>query len=818
MACCRDFTHSLCDTPISDIYMTSKLIKHSKMKSNNLRLSAAAAVMAAALPVSGALVAHFDMEVAGGNIRETITGTTFPVEGHFTPENVDGAIGKALRFDGYTSHVDARLGDILPEGTQTMTVSAWVAVPCYPIIQLDTNTKEQTVIAGCLDETAKRGFGFYLGFNGNYSFRMYAGGWPVTVESDIPLTPNVWHNLTATVDCAAGQVKIYDNGIERGSGRVSGSLSSCAGLSFYMGQGTASRMQGPFELMSYNGLIDDISIWDEVKTPGSTPEWSTDATPDLDIPASRFANDMLRPRFHGMPAAGWTNECHGMYHSDGRFHLFFQKNGDGPYMARLHWGHITSENLFDWREEKIALAPGDWYDIKGCWSGCVFHDEELTGGKPNIIYTAVDYAKAMIARAVPETAALDNWIKYSGNPIISGRPDGLSDDFRDPYFFRDGNNAYLIVGTSKNGIGATTLHRYNAADGTWSNNGEIFFNGTSADTDGVFWEMPNITRMPDGKWLFTATPLGTSQGVRTLYWTGTIGADGKFIKDSYSVRPRFVELNSREGFGLLSPTIYPYEGKTLVLGIVPDKLRSSVNWDLGWAHCYSLPREWSLDSNGSLVQKPYEGLTAMRTATKVELSDFDLSGIRQLSPVEGRSAELLAVFEAGTAPVGFNIFKNGSSQGVVKYDPVTGILTADFSGMPRLVNDAGVYDGVYTCALPQRPEAGSEVKINIFIDHSILDIFVNDRWATSIRVFPTESGTDSIEAFAEGTVRMRSLCAWKLDPASGGSATAMITDPEAIDVTDVSGTVLRHGVKRSDATDGLCAGIYIVGGKKTLVK
>lgn len=36
---------------------------------------------------------------------------------------------------------------------------------------------------------------------------------------------------------------------------------------------------------------------------------------------------------------------------------------------------------------------------------------------------------------------------------------------------------------------------------------------------------------------------------------------------------------------------------------MPDKLGSQENWNLGWAHCYSLPREWSLDSNGNLVQR-----------------------------------------------------------------------------------------------------------------------------------------------------------------------------------------------------------------------
>ena len=90
----------------------------------------------------------------------------------------------------------------------------------------------------------------------------------------------------------------------------------------------------------------------------------------------------------------------------------------------------------------------------------MFTDQKLTGGRPNIIYTAVDYARASIAQAVPDDEGLLNWTKSSNNPIIAGRPEGLSDDFRDPYFFRNGDNAYIIVVSSKNGGGPPTLQRY----------------------------------------------------------------------------------------------------------------------------------------------------------------------------------------------------------------------------------------------------------------------------------------------------------------------------------------------------------------------
>lgn len=768
-------------------------------------------------------VAHFDMQIQSGKITETITGKEYPVEGNFLPENVAGAVGSALRFDGYTSHVTAELGDILPADPKTMTVSVWVALPCYPIIQIDTDTSEKTPIITCLNKDTKSGFGFYLGFDGKYAFNTYVGGWPVTIEVGTPLPTYEWNNLVAVIDCENRSAKLFNNGVEVGSSRANGSISMSTSP-FYMGQGTESRMNGPFELMSFNGLIDDITVWDEAKSLKEIQTWKAENTPDLNIPTSRFADDLLRPRFHGMPAAGWTNECHGMYYSNGRYHLFFQKNADGPFMARLHWGHISSENLYDWREEKIALAPGDWYDIKGCWSGCVFSDDIITGGTPNIVYTAVDYSKAMIAQATPLTGELNDWVKNTGNPIISNRPNGLSDDFRDPYFFRHGNDAYIIVGSSKNGIGTTTLHRYNSASGMWSNNGDIFFSGNSASVDGTFWEMPNITEMPNGKWLFTATPLGTSQGVHTLYWTGNIASDGKFVPDANSTKPRLVEMNSHDGFGLLSPTIYRHDNKTIVLGIVPDKLPAVTNWRLGWAHCYSLPREWTLTDDGALLQKPFEDLTGLRTSTLFSKNDFEIAGVLDLAPVDGREVEICGTFEVGTSEFGFNIFKSGTSEGKIFYNPTSGELIADFSNLTRLTNDNGVYDGIYRCVLPEKPVVGEKLKLNIFIDHSILDIFINDKWATSIRVFPTDENADGIEVFSVTSTKALDLKAWKLDVNAASSGIDDIwldkdcNENRFVDVYNLQGVKIRSKLPKESATENLPSGLYIVGDKKVLIR
>ena len=751
------------------------------------------------------------MEVEKNKITETVSGLTYDVQGLFAPENTIGAKGNALRFDGYTTQINADLPIL--DITRNMTVALWVAAQTYPIIEMDKVTTEKVALASCIDEGAMKGFGFYMGFDGSITFRCYVGSRGILLNSSKKLTLGDWNSLIATVSPDTGAATLYLNGEQVAQTAINDNdIKTGEGLRLKMGYGDVEHKAGPFRLDCFNGAIDEFAVYDELLSPAQIAAMSADNEADLAVSPERFASDKLRPKFHGMPSANWTNESHGMIFSDGKFHIFFQKNGNGPYMSRLHWGHISSPDLCSWTEEKVALSPGEWYDMKGCWSGCVFTDNVITGGKPNIIYTGVDYERAYICQASPIADDLKDWTKFDA-PIVNGRPDGLGDDFRDPYFFRNGDNAYVIVGSSRNGIGTTTLHSYDAAAKTWSNRaGDIFFSGVNSAQDGTFWEMPNVTRMADGRWLFTVTPLNTAIGVHTIYYVGNIDNDGKFIPYSYS--PKDVELISRDGYGLLSPTIYQHEGKTIALGIVPDKLPGEENYRLGWAHLYSMPREWSLDSDNNLVQKPFSGLESLRSSTVYSRSDFDLNGIMDLTPVSGRQLELLGRFQVGSTPVGFNFFKSGNSYASVKYTPSTNSLTVDLSRLSRISNDERVYNGVYSCTLPTPLPQGSELKLNVFVDGSILEIFVNDRWATSIRVFPTVNDADGVEAFSEGVVRVNELKAWTLEANSSGVQTFPFESENAMKRTYSAYDLQGRIVSANGSLDQLAPGIYIIGGKK----
>lgn len=725
--------------------------------------------MAVFLPVlSQAQLVKMPMDVAqDGTTYEQVSGKSFKVNGALAPYCVQGAKGKAWRLDGYSSYLQAQIDPSVISEKQQLTFSLWVAPESYPMMKLDQDGEWFTTMLGNLKldddnkiPSGEKGFAFQLGSRGSYKFICYVAGWVVKCEPTAKLSRYQWNHLVATVDVANKMVTLYNNGESVASAKCSKGKINPGGSTLYVGKSYVEDKSDVFYLNTYNGLLDEFEIYDGIRK--DILQEKAENAPVLTYSPERYAGDILRPSFHGMPTAGWTNETHGATYFNGKYHVFFQKNPNGPYMSRLNWGHIVSDNLYKWEEDPTAISPEEAYDMKGCWSGCVFTDDELTGGKPNIFYTAVDYGRATIAQAQPADDDLLTWTKKSGNPVINGRPNGLTDDFRDCYVFRNGTDLYMIVGSSKNGVGVTTLHKYDKSTKTWSNDGKLFFSGSNANQDGTFWEMPNITKIGD-KWLFTATPLNTGVGVRTLYWTGNINADGTFAPDSRT--PKTVEMAgfSKDGYGLLSPTIFQKDGKTLMLGIVPDKLAGSENYKMGYAHTYSLPREISLDSKGNLIQKPFSGLAAMRSETSFKMTDFDLTAEKDLDPVQGRSLELSAKFVVGNGDFGFSFLGNGDKKVTLTYQPNSGMLSLDMSGINRIVND-GVFGGVYNYALPTPVAMGEEMTLKVFVDHSIIDIFVNDTYAASVRVFPRDVDAVKATAFVKnGSVKMTSLEAYVLD-------------------------------------------------------
>lgn len=757
------------------------------------------AVLAAAIGLSGleapaAVVAHYPFDAdANGMVTETVSGNRYQVHGQFGAETAPGVKGTSLFLDGYTSYVGTRI----PHRMQMryLSVSFWTALQSYPVCKVDDpNPGRQAAIVTCIDDNARTGFGFYVGYDGQYSFQVYINGEKAAVNVPKSLPRYRWNCLTAVVDGATGKVELFNNGETMVTKWVSQQGDIVLGDSpLHVAQDEWEMWLGDkepdrFRTSAYGGLIDEMTIYDELLSVDFIKSQKSGANPVLTTPAARYADDRWHPRYHGCPTGNWTNEPHGLVWADGRYHIFFQKNAQGPYMARLHWGHLSSPNLYDWQEERIALTPGDrngfnteerfHVDMKGCWSGCVFTDPEVTGGRPAIFYTAVDYAKARIVRANPRNFdnSLLHWEKDIDNIAVDGRHWILSDDFRDPYIYRNGDKVHMIVGGSRYreeaGRNTSALALYTWKNGTWEpHRDDTAYWAWDFNADGAFMEMPSMTKMPGDVWLMVYSPFWKGGDAKCLYRTGRIDDDGRFVTDDFSKTSRPVDLFGKEGYGFLSPSIIQRDGRTIAIGLVPDKLGSHDNIVNGWAHCYSAPREWYLDSNRQLCQKPAAELEGLRTSTSYGRSNFNLNGSQTTGNVKGRQAEVRYDFVCGSAMTGIRFFKNSTSQATLAVDPNAHLIELSLERIGRIVQD-GPYQkpgdpdikGIYRAELPDIIAPGKEVNIALYIDNSIIDIFVNDRYAASVRVFPdTVNGNGTgIEAFADGSTQVKSLQAWTL--------------------------------------------------------
>ncbi|MDE6576646.1 MAG: DUF4960 domain-containing protein [Muribaculaceae bacterium] len=710
-------------------------------------LLAAGALLGSTIPMTGASVS--DIKFANGTFSDSKGGEPLHISGNFVTMEIPGAQGgKAWRTDGYTSLAAGQLRDNLINGNR-MTATLRFAIDTYPIIGHEraevSNNHETVDIAGCLNEGARSGFAFKIERTGEYYVEIYVGGQLVKVKGDGRINLWEWTDLTVTVD--GTDVRLYKNGTQVGSGTAASAGVKVGGSELRFGIGNRHDQLGGAEICGINGAYESLSIDNAVSVPIFKGAYA-----DLRIPANRYADDRLRARFHGQPGQNWSNETHGLIYHNGKYHAFYQKTGSAPIMSHQHWGHIVSNDLIKWEDDKPALAPSEYYDIKGCWSGCVFTDEAFNGGKPTIIYTGVDFAKPYVATAFcDDDQNLRDWHKDAQNPIAALTETAVGDG-RDTYFYRDGNNKYFLVGARD------AVHYFQWNGSKWNYKGEFYHTQDGVD-NGHNTEMPNVTNMGGGKWLMTTSPLAGAYGTTCLYRVGSL-SDGKFV--NYSAAEK-VDLFGVDGYGLLSPSVTTTpDGRIVALGIVPDKMPTAVNIELGYAHLYSLPREWSLDADGKLLQKPAKEIYAHRDlGSKFTLTNQELDGYVSLQNVRGRAAEVTANFTVGDDPFGFTFYKNAKGKGgVISYNPSNGEMVFDMKDLPRRQDDGN--KNRFSAILPIRPKKGENFKLQMFIDHSIIDIFVNDRYAASVRVYPTDDASDLIEVFSQGPTKLNSLEAYLL--------------------------------------------------------
>ncbi len=187
-----------------------------------------------------------------------------------------------------------------------------------------------------------------------------------------------------------------------------------------------------------------------------------------------------------------------------------------------------------------------------------------------------------------------------------------------------------------------------------------------------------------------------------------------------------------------------------------------------WNQIMTLPRRLTLAGRDQLAIMP-DGDWASLRQQHVVVAPMTIPANREimLDTVRGNSLEIEAVIDPGNAPMlALNVLRSPDGEEFTQI--------AIFKGRGMLGDSLVSLDTSRSSILPDArsrapetapfPSADHEpLRLRIFIDRSVVEVFVNDRQCVAARVYPGRRDSLGVSLRAQGqSVRLQALEAWSL--------------------------------------------------------
>lgn len=491
---------------------------------------------------------------------------------------------------------------------------------------------------------------------------------------------------------------------------------------------------------------------------------------------AKLLEDPHYPRYHFSSPENRLNDPNGLSYWNGKWHMFYQ--GYPPEDPRQHWGHVISDDLINWRDLPYAIYPDP---ERACFSGNVIIEED----RAIAMYHGTEVGTMV---AVSSDPLLLNWEKITGQAVIpewTAGPSPLPNRIFDPAIFKEGDYYYtLTAGQTADGPGgksvrAAYLHRSSNLE-DWQYIHQFLENdryGMVGD-DGAcpyFWPIGendekhmliHYSHTSGGKWM-----LGDLDKKRMKFMV-TDGGD-------------FNHGPSAPG-GVHAPSVYP-DGKGGLITIFnmnpgyPSK---------GWNQLMSLPRRITLapeDRFNPIRQEPagdYKSLRGKRSSVK----NVDLPANEDvvLKNVSGNTMELIAEIDPKSAQtIELELLRSPGGEEKTRiiiqpekgYSPRTyGLdeMRARKSAKEVMYHTVVTLDNTRSSILPQAASRPAEmdsfkrgkresIRLQIFIDRSVVEVFVNGKACVAARVYPGRDDSVGVALRAQGAgAKLKSLEAWQM--------------------------------------------------------
>ncbi len=767
------------------------------------------------------MVSHWSFNEGKGHFaKDEVTGVKDKIDYIFNeavdkpstdPLWRDGIIGSGLLFDGYSTYIEREAAEFA-KVTDALTIEAWVAPRAYEW----GSEGKKSVIVNQHDPGKNEGFILGMGRHGSWSFEVGMNGeWiELWADENKPLEKFKWSHIVATYDKKTSEMKLYLNGEVVGSTKtpLNTTVTPSTEPLIIGKHNYPAIINGTFTANMFNGLMDEVKVINDSYSAEKVSEIYNEyvsafengehPTPNLAMDRSRFDGDRHRPQYHFISPEHWMNEPHAPFYFNGKYHIFYQHNPQGPYWNHIHWGHAISDDMVHWEDMPVALAPdGGSVTPDGVWSGDATFDAD---GLPVLLFTAGDDSKfpnqmtglARSTFAEDGDVKLPNW-KMNEEPVTVQAPNLKADEgevwygqFRDPYVWKDGDTWYQLVGSGirdgDKSVGGTAL-LYTSTDlENWTYE-KPFLVGDYANypETGQVWELPVFLPLNDeegnetGKHVLFINPWYEGYSPHNVkyvwHWIGTWDQDNLEFTPDHS-EPRIFD----KGEHFTGPSGFvDQDGRSILFSIAQGKRSEQAQHDAGWAHNAGLPLSLTLRENNELGIEPIEELQELRTKQLASFKNQKISKANELlSDVQGDLLEIiLEVDNHNASDFGIKVRRsaNGEEETLISYDYENSMYTIDRN---KSSLDKDVRKGVQGDVMDL---GGENLKLHIYLDRSMVEAYANGYKSLTSRVYPTRFDALGLELWSEnGKVTIKSMEVWELGSAYGETVPAHWPDVEEV--------------------------------------
>ncbi len=427
----------------------------------------------------------------------------------------------------------------------------------------------------------------------------------------------------------------------------------------------------------------------------------------------------LKPEFHFSPGKNWINDPNGPVFFNGEYHIFFQYNPDEPLWGNIHWGHATSSDMIHWTVREPAIEPGpEEYDKKGVYSGSsIQKDNSLY-----LFYTAASPQSQCLAKGVFSSDE-NSFLKHPDNPLIPSPPKGFdTPDFRDPFVWKDGDIFQMLVASSLKGDGIIFL--YSSHDLiSWEYIGEFF--REKLPKGAPSFECPLYFKFGNHDFL-VISPYGVP-----FYLTGFI-ENNMFIEESRGIfdpNPNWYAPN----------TFVTPDGRRILVAWIKEEWPEYYQKQAGWSGALSIFREIIILESGALGIRPVAEMNLLRISGRSvnsviiqKTNNFEIPDV----PASGEIELALSVDDSTEFEIA--LFKGSNRNHVFLIKIHNGTVTLSDNLTPaktgiKIPPKKGKFE-----------KKDNHINIRIFLDRSIIEIFVNESLGISSRLYSFSTAQNKV--------------------------------------------------------------------------